>query len=97
MEVIKWVKAKPKFKINEEVYFVDIFTDFMCPTIRKGKITYADDRYAIVPSSFGINIVYGNNYKIESKGIIYKATQNYIYKTEKAIKKYFGNIAKIEL
>lgn len=93
---ITFKKKKPKFNIGEEVYFVDIFTDYMKYILRKGKIVYAGDKQTVTSTIYGIDLIRENRYKIESDGKVYSVEQSFISKNLKKIMKEF-NFAKIEV
>lgn len=86
---ITFKKKKPKFNIGEEVYFVDIFTGYMKYTLRKGKIIYAGDKQIVTSSVYGINLISGNYYEIESDGRVYNVEQGFINRNETKLKKEF--------
>lgn len=85
---IKFEYRKPKYKIDDVVYFIDWQTEPMTPIIRKGKVVYAGDK---ISHSYGIMGVIrrSNKYIIESEGIIYKYIDEYfISKNKKKLEQY---------
>ena len=93
---ITFEKKEPKYKVGEIVYFLDIFTNYEIPTVRQGQIIFAGNKQCFTTSSFGIRLVHGNYYEIESNGKNYRTSEDFICKNKKIAKKEFS-YAKFEL
>lgn len=77
---------EPKFKVGEEVYFEDIYAEYAEFTIRKGKVVEAGDTETLIPGMASeTNSIHSNVYSIESEGVIYRTTEDFISKDKKKL------------